>query len=89
MIDHPCKGLTRAQRAAFEQIAINQTPQCTWPTIDALLKHGVIERGEGETRRDAMGVYTIPHFYVPLPVQMQWCGWCSEQSDQIRGKDSA
>lgn len=80
--DHPCKGMTKAQIAAFERIAVNQSPGCTWPTIDALLNAGVIERGPAETRRDALGVYTIPSFYVPLPIHAQWCEWCSEN---VRG----
>lgn len=83
MTDHPCKDLTPAQRAAFEQIAINQPPQCGWKSIDALLKAGVIERGPDDTRRDAMGVYHIPNFFVPLPVHMQWCAWCSEQPENV------
>lgn len=82
MTDHPCKDMTRAQRVAFEQIAISQMPQCKWDTIEALLKAGLIERGTPETRRDAMGVYQIPSFYVPLPIHIQWCEWCSEQDDE-------
>lgn len=81
MTDHPCKGMTKVQIAAFEQIAISQSPQCGWKSIDALLKGGVIERGQDDTRRDAMGVYTIPNYFVPLPVHMQWCDWCSEQPE--------
>lgn len=83
MTDHPCKGMTKAQIAAFEQIAINQPPQCKWNTIDALMKAGMVERGKGETRRDAMGVYEIPYFYVPLLIHMQWCEWCSEQPENV------
>lgn len=79
MTKHPCKGMTAAQRKAFELIAISQPPLCGKPTIDALLKAGLIERGEDEERRDAMGVYTIPSFFVPLPIHFQWCEWCSEQ----------
>jgi hypothetical protein len=79
MTDHPCKDMTKAQRDAFERIAINEFPRCKWPTIDALLAAGVIKRGDDEIRRDAMGVYHIPQFYVPLPVHMQWCEWASEQ----------
>lgn len=79
MTDHPCKGMTKAQVAAFEQIAVNAVPQCTWGTLDALLKAGVVVRGTPEVRRDVMGVYEIPNFYVPLPLHMQWCAWCSEQ----------
>lgn len=81
MTDHPCKRLTRAQREAFERVAIYQPPNCKWETIDALLRAGVIERGKGETRRDAMGVYEIPYFFVPAPIHAQWCEWCSEQQD--------
>lgn len=83
MTDHPCKGMSRKQREAFEQIAINQHPQDGWRSIDALLKAGVIEKVEGEKRRDAMGVYEIPRFNVPLSVHMQWCEWCSEQPDNL------
>jgi hypothetical protein len=79
MTDHPCKGMSNAQREAFERIAINQTPQCKWATIDALIKAGVVERGTPEMRRDAMGVYQIPSFFVPLHIHMQWCEWASEQ----------
>lgn len=81
MTDHPCKGMTKAQRKAFERIAINVPPYCKWPTIDALLKAGVIERGKDDVRRDALGSYAIPNFYVPLHIHAQWCEWCSEQPD--------
>jgi hypothetical protein len=79
--EHPCEGLTRAQIAAFEDIATNQPPRCGWKSIDALLKAGVIERGTDDVRRDAMGTYNIPNFFVPLPIHMQWCAWCSEQPE--------
>lgn len=79
MTDHPCKGMTKPQIEAFERIAINQPPQCEWKSIDALLRAGVIERGANDVHRDAMGVYHIPNFYVPVPVHAQWCAWCSEQ----------
>ena len=78
MAKHPCNGMTKAQREAFERIATNQIPDCTWPTIDALLKAGVIERGPDDVRRDAMGVYIIPSFFIPIPIHIQWCAWCSE-----------
>lgn len=79
MTDHPCKGRTKAQREAFEMIAINQHPRCQQSTIDALLQAGLVERGKGETKRDALGTYEIPYFYVPLPIHAQWCEWASEQ----------
>lgn len=73
--------MTKAQVAAFENIAVNQQPCCTWPTIDALLKAGVIERGPDDRRRDAIGVYSVPSFMVPPHVHYQWCAWCSENGD--------
>jgi hypothetical protein len=81
MTDHPCKGMTKTQIEAFERIAISQPPQCGWKSIDALLKASVIERGPDDTRRDAMGIYHIPNFYVPLAIHWQWCEWCSEQPE--------
>ncbi len=77
--EHPCQGMTKAQIEAFERIATNQMPGCPWPTIDVLLSAGVIERGPSERRRDALGVYDIPSFSVPLPVHIRWCEWCSAQ----------
>lgn len=81
MTDHPCKGMTEAQIAAFERIAINQPPQCGWRSIDALLGAGVIERGPDDIRRDAMGTYAVPNFFVPIHIHHQWCAWCSEQPE--------
>ncbi len=81
MTDHPCKDLTQAQRDAFEQIAINQPPRCGWKSIDALVKAGVVERGEDDVRKDAMGMFRIPRFTIPLSVHMQWSAWCSEQPE--------
>lgn len=83
MTDHPCKGMTEAQIAAFERIAINANPECGWKTLDRLIARGVIERVKGEMRRDAMGAYEIPAFVVPLPIHMQWCQWASEQNQGL------
>lgn len=79
MTDHPCKGMTPAQIAAFEQLAINCLPADGWQSIHALIAKGLVERGPGMQRRDAMGVYTVPSFSVSIPVHYQWCAWCSEQ----------
>jgi hypothetical protein len=77
--------MTKAQIGTFERIAINQPPGVTWKTIDVLLSAGVIVRGKPERRHDAMGVYDIPYFYVPLPIHAQWCEWCSEQPENAFG----
>ena len=81
MTDHPCKGMTEHQIEVFERLAISQPVETRWETIDALIAKGVIVKGPSETRRDAMGIYTVPSYSVPLPVHAQWCQWCSEQHD--------
>lgn len=40
MTDHPCKGMTKAQIAAFERIAINQPHGATHKTLVALRERG-------------------------------------------------
>jgi hypothetical protein len=79
MTEHPCEGLSRAARDAFERIAVNQFPACQWPVLDELLFAGVVLRGPDEIRRDAMGVYRVPSFCVAIGIHAQWCAWCAEQ----------
>ena len=79
MTDHPCKGLTKAQRAAFEQIAINESAPVGNSTLKPLLERGLIERVEDMLIPSSMGNIKIAQYRVPLPVHAQWCEWCSEQ----------
>jgi hypothetical protein len=75
--DHPCKGLPKSVRNAFERIAVGMPTGAAHPTIVKLLAAGliVVEMKHG---RDALGSYSWPEYHVPLPVHMQWCKWCSE-----------
>lgn len=81
MTDHPCKGLSKKAISAFEQIAIGEAlPRAHSKTLDSLLAKGLILRGRDKVLgRDALGKITVPQYFVPLPVHMQWCEWCSEQ----------
>lgn len=82
MSEHPCKGMNRAQREAFEMIAVSQHPRCKPQTIAALLARGVVTRGPDEILgRDALGQIAVPTYYVPMQIYMQWCDWCSEQPE--------
>ena len=82
MTDHPCKGLSKKQRDAFEAIAISMDRAEHQKTIEALLKRGLIVRGDDKVLgRDHFGLITVPTYYVPLPIHAQWCEWCSEQQD--------
>lgn len=81
MTDHPCKGMSKTQVAAFERVAINEPPMAGRQTMDILEKRGLVERLPDKfVGRDVLGVIRIAAYCVPLPVHMQWCQWCSEQS---------
>lgn len=54
--DHPCQGMTKAQIAAFEQVAIGGKPPATKATWVALEGRGVVVRGPDLVRRDALPV---------------------------------
>lgn len=83
MTEHPCQGMTKAEIAAFEAIAINRPPHCSKQTLERLISRGVIERhGKKANFRDGLPSI-ITDFYVPLPVHIQWCEWASER---YRGK---
>ena len=76
---HPCAGMTKVQRAAFERVAINEEPLAWGKTIDRLLERGLIQRGADRVLgRDRFGVIALPTYFVPIPVHMQFCKWASE-----------
>jgi hypothetical protein len=84
MTDHPCKGMTTAQVAAFEQIAVgNALPIAVRATMTKLMDRGLICEGGRKTLRDELGTYSIPQYFVPLATHIQWCEWCSEQSENL------
>lgn len=76
---HPCAGLSNSDIAAFERIAVNDPPCTSAASIARLLQLGMIERAPDKQLRDEIGPYAVPQYYVPRPVHMQWCQWCSEQ----------
>ena len=78
--EHPCKGMTKAQIAAFERIAINQPHDATHKTLIALRQRGVIDYEDQVVGRDALGKIVVPRWFVPLPVHAQWCEWCGKHS---------
>jgi hypothetical protein len=81
MVDHPCKGMTKAQIAAFERIAVNEPNGANHQTLVALRAKGLIDYESEVVGRDALGLVTVPRWFVPLPVHAQWCEWCGEQQD--------
>lgn len=79
MTDHPCKGMTKAQRETFERIAINDPPRATKRTLDALKNRNLIVGTDRLLGRTALGPIFTTDWHVPLPVHHQWCQWASEQ----------
>ena len=77
--DHPCKGMTKAQREAFERIAIDEESFAGTRTLERLLDRGLVERGPDMLIPSALGNIRVAQYRVPLPVHAQWCEWCSEQ----------
>lgn len=88
MTDHPCKGMTKPQRDAFEQIAIGLFPVARPKTIKALLDAGVIEQLPDKIiGHDGFGCITRPDYCVPLLIHMDWCKWASEQPENADTAD--
>lgn len=88
MTDHPCKGMTKAQIAAFERIAVNHEPMATHKTLLALRAKGLIGYTDKVIGRDALGKITVPEWFVPIHAHLQWCQWCSEQPENHDDKIS-
>jgi hypothetical protein len=83
MTDHPAKGCSKAQREVFEQIATGVTnPFCATKILTVLEHKGLIAK-EWELLHDKFGDYRVPRWYVPIPIHMQFCNWCSEQPEIV------
>lgn len=81
MTDHPCKGMTKAQRAAFERIAIGQPPMAAHKVLLKLRERGLVDYTDKIVGRDALGKIIVPEWFVPFAIHAQWCEWCSEQPE--------
>lgn len=80
-MEHPCKGMTKAQISAFEMIAIGENPMVGEKTIAKLLERGVIVQGPDRIFQTALGPLHCKQYEIPIPIHMQWCEWASEQPE--------
>ena len=71
---HPAAGCTKAQRAAFERIAIGDDRGIHPETTAALVRRGLVVA----TEDDLSGRFSIRRYHVPLAIHAQWCAWCDE-----------
>lgn len=70
--------MTKAQREAFERIAVSAPNGATHRTLLKLRERGLIDYEDEVIGRDALGKITVPRWFVPMAVHIQWCEWCSE-----------
>lgn len=80
---HPCAGMTKAQRAAFEAVAVGLPPVATAATCAALIRAGLlVQRWDMVVGRDSFGAaIRVPTYSVPLAVHAAWRDWCAEVGD--------
>lgn len=78
---HPAAGCTKAQRNAFERIATGDDSRVHPETAKALIAKGLIESEMVTVGHDRFGAITVASYTVPLLLHMQWCQWCSEQTE--------
>lgn len=76
MTEHPCNGMPRAAREAFERIMIAAPANASPAIIRVLLARGVIIQHEGAR---GLRPFKGMRYSVPPPVRQQWLAWCDEQ----------
>jgi membrane protease subunit (stomatin/prohibitin family) len=64
-------GLTNAQAALFERIAVGDDTRVNDHTAQVLIDKGLIEQYD---QRD--GMFTWHRYRVPVAVHIRWCEWC-------------
>jgi hypothetical protein len=80
-VENKIRRLTKAQRRAFELIAINLDHGTSPKIAAAVLKHGLIESYE-ETKPSWPTPVTVRRYSVPLPVHRIWCYLASEEVEE-------
>lgn len=79
------RQLTKAQRQAFERIAINLDIGVSRRTAAILLEQGLIEETQ-ETLPSWPTSVTVTRYYVPLPIHMEWCRLAGQAAKRRRQK---
>lgn len=76
---NPCAGLTKAQRTAFEGLAIGDDSYIPSRVRDVLIAKGlIVQIGERSLGTILGRPVMTAVFEVPTAVHMQWCAWCAE-----------
>ena len=83
-VEHPAKaaGCTKRQIEVFDQIASGVTnPRAAQGTLKVLFDKGLIASEWEVVGRDCLGEIKLPRWYVPMPLHMDWCSWCSSRNE--------
>jgi hypothetical protein len=81
-VRHPAANCSKAQRAAFERIAINDCGPFHPATINALLRKGLIWEAPARLiGRDKLGPIFRAEYAVPPAIHYQWCAWCAQNGE--------
>lgn len=80
---HPVReaGGTTAHVRAFEAIAVNKRPRCRQATLDWLVDHGMITKGERYVGLDDFGPVMICNYEATYAYQRPWCEWYAGQTE--------
>jgi hypothetical protein len=77
------RGLTKHQEGVLGWIAIGIDTGHHPATLKALLDRGLIIRLiDRPVGQDAFGVISIPQYEVPIPIHVEWCQWCDDNTPE-------
>ncbi len=84
-IKHPCDGMAKAERNAFDRIAAGVAMKSSTRTLSRLVDAGLIERHAVELApADRFGPIVRYEYSVPLQLHIRWCEWMTRP--RIRAK---
>jgi hypothetical protein len=69
--------LSKKQIEAMDLLSMNMDGGLHPRTLASLVKKGMIIQQD-----DHDGPWTIHRYFMPLPVHIRWCEWCSKQIEE-------
>ena len=73
------RQLPPKQSEVFEQVASGNSRGHHPATLLALCGKGLIEFHDAVLGKDHFGNIIVKVPYVPVPIHMEWCQWCSDE----------
>ncbi|MGJ4941418.1 hypothetical protein ACQR1W_12665 [Bradyrhizobium sp. HKCCYLS1011] len=85
-VKHPCEGMSKAERAAFDRIAAGAPPKSSTQTLSRLIEAGLVERHTTALAADRFGQIVRHEYSVPLAAHLNWCEWMTRPKTRVRRK---